>query len=111
MDFSLMLSDFRALGYNVIGISKDSVDSHKKFADDNSLKIDLIEDVRGSLLTAFGSAWPMQQYGNGENLSDIIRSTYIIDNTGKPIYALRDIYAKWHARQIYKLATGQEYMK
>lgn len=89
-----MLADFRTAGYDIIGISKDSIDSHKAFAERNELKIKLIEDGSGELLKAFGAEGPLQEYGNGHELSDIIRSTYVIDNTGKATYAFRDITAK-----------------
>lgn len=111
LDFSMMLADFRNAWYNVIWVSKDSVDSHMQFANDNSLKIQLLQDGSGDLLKAFGSEWPLQEYGNGEELSDIIRSTYVIDSTGKALYAIRDVNAKWHARAVYKLITGNEYTK
>lgn len=111
LDFSMMLADFRAAWYNVIGVSKDSVDSHKAFADANELKIQLLEDGSGNLLRAFGDEGALQTYGNGDALSDIIRSTFIIDAAGKPLYAFRDIAAKWHARRIYELATGNRYNK
>ena len=55
LDFSLMLADFRAKGYEGIGVSKDNMDAHKSFADRNELKIKLLEDGSGELLRAFGS--------------------------------------------------------
>lgn len=111
LDFSLMLADFRAKGYEVIGVSKDNMDAHKSFADRNELKIKLLEDGSGELLRAFGSEWPLQTYGNGDALSDIIRSTYVIDASGNPMYAFRDVTAKGHARRIYELVTGESYTK
>jgi peroxiredoxin len=82
LDFSMMLADFRAKGYNIIGVSKDNLESHKAFAERNELKIELLEDGNGDLLRAFGAEGPLQVYGNGEELSDIIRSTYVIDSNG-----------------------------
>ena len=111
LDFSMMLADFRVAGYDIIGISKDSIDSHKAFAERNELKIKLLEDGSGDLLKAFGAEGTLQEYGNGHELSDIIRSTYVIDKTGKALYAFRDVTAKWHARRIYELVTGEEYRK
>ena len=111
LDFSMMLADFRAKGYNVIGVSKDNLESHKAFAERNELKIELLEDGNGDLLKAFGAEWPLQTYGNGDALSDIIRSTYVIDSMGNGKYAIQDVQAKWHARAIYELVTGHEYTK
>jgi thioredoxin-dependent peroxiredoxin len=111
LDFSMMLADFRAAGYDIIGISKDSIDSHKTFAESNALKIKLLQDGSGELLRAFGAEGPLQEYGNGHELSDIIRSTYVVDTTGKALYAFRDVTAKGHARRIYELVTGNAYKK
>ena len=55
LDFSMMLADFRAKGYNIIGVSKDNLESHKAFAERNELKIELLEDGSGELLRAFGA--------------------------------------------------------
>ena len=111
LDFSMMLADFRAKGYNIIGVSKDNLESHKTFAERNELKIQLLQDASGELLRAFGAEWPLQTYGNGNELSDIIRSTYVIDNSWKLLHAYRDITAMWHARRIYQIATGENYTK
>lgn len=105
LDFSLMKWDFLAAGYEIIGVSSDSVDSHMLFAEKNALKIKLLEDASGALLEQFGNKWPLQTYGNGDDVTDIRRSTFIIDSTGKPTYAFRDITANGHARRIYELVT------
>ena len=47
---------FLAMGYNVIGVSKDSVASHKKFAEKYDLPFTLLADTATELLQAFG-AW------------------------------------------------------
>lgn len=104
-----MLQDFRAQGYNVIGVSKDDLESHKAFADRNELKIALVQDAESDLLKAFGAQGELQTYGNGDDLSDIIRSTYIVDSNGHAEYAFQDVEAKGHARAIYELVTGEVY--
>lgn len=108
LDFSLMKEDFKKLGYEIIGVSSDSVDSHLAFAERNELRIKLLEDHSGSLLTQFGNKWELKEYGNGKDLSDIRRSTFIIDKDGKPLYAFRDIAAKWHAKRIYELISSKK---
>lgn len=111
LDFSLMKEDFAKLGYGIIGVSKDSIDAHMHFAEQNALRIPLLEDGSGKLLTEFANEWVLAEYGNGTELSDIIRSTFIIDRDGRPIYAFRDIVAKWHARRIYELISWEIYNK
>jgi thioredoxin-dependent peroxiredoxin len=107
IDFSLLQDDFRKLGYSIIGVSKDPVDSHKAFAERNELKIKLLEDGSGELMKQFDILGDMKEYGNGNELSDIIRSTFIIDKNGTPIYAFKDIVARWHAKRILELIQGK----
>jgi peroxiredoxin Q/BCP len=109
LDFSLMKDEFAKLWYGIIGISKDDIDSHLQFAQRNELRIKLLSDNSWELLREFANEWPLAEYGNGHNLSDIIRSTFIIDREGRPIYAFRDIDAKWHARRIYELVSKIHY--
>ena len=111
LDFSLMLNDFRSKWYNIIGVSKDNIESHLHFAELNELKIALLEDGSGELLKAFGAEWELKEYGNWSELSDIIRSTYIVKSDWTITHAFKDITAKWHARSIYNIATGEKYTK
>ena len=55
LDFSLMKEDFLAKGYQVIGVSADNADSHMQFAEQNALRIALLEDLSGTLLEQFGN--------------------------------------------------------
>ncbi|MBS9784237.1 peroxiredoxin [Candidatus Gracilibacteria bacterium] len=109
LDFSLMQAKLNSLGFGVLGVSQDSLDSHKEFAKRNELKIPLLKDNSGSLLDAFGSRGKKQEYGNGDDLSDVNRSTYIVDKDGKLLYAFRDVEAKGHARAVYKILTGVDF--
>lgn len=105
LDFSAMKQKFLNAWYQVIGVSKDDLASHKVFADKNELTIKLLQDKKGDLLKEFGAQGPLAEYGNGKELSDIIRSTFIIDKNGKAIYAFRDIEAIGHAQRIYDLIS------
>lgn len=109
LDFSMMQEKFNTMGYGILGVSQDDLDSHKLFAERNELKIPLIHDNSGSLLDAFGSRMTPQKYGNGDKLSDINRSTYVVDKDGNLLYAFRDVKAKGHARAVYKLLTNLDY--
>ncbi len=105
IDFSTMLEDFSALWYQIIGVSKNDIESHKKFAETNSLRIQLIQDANSDLLAEFWALWSPQTYGNGDELTDIIRSTFIVDKNGTPIAAFRDVEAVWHAARIYDFVS------
>ena len=105
LDFSAMKQKFLSAWYQVIGVSKDDLESHKAFADRNELTIKLLQDKNSDLLKEFGAQGPLAEYGNGKELSDIIRSTFIIDKNGKALYAFRDIEAIGHAQRIYDLIS------
>lgn len=105
IDFSSMIKEFDDLWYQIIWVSKDDLESHKKFAEANSLKIKLLQDKNSDLLKEFWALWELKEYWNWTDKTDIIRSTFIIDNKWNPIYAFKDVEAVWHAKRIYELIS------
>ncbi|MGE4443617.1 MAG: peroxiredoxin [Candidatus Altimarinota bacterium] len=108
LDFSAMVDDFAKLGYQIIGVSKNDIESHKAFAEAHSLKIKLIQDSNSDLLKEFGALGEPTTYGNGDQTTDIIRSTVIIDSKGTPIHAFYDVEAVGHAQRIYDLVKNNK---
>jgi thioredoxin-dependent peroxiredoxin len=108
IDFSAMLDDFSKLWYWIIWVSKNDIESHKKFAETNNLKIRLIQDKNSDLLKEFGALWEPKTYWNGDATTQIIRSTFIIDKNGNPVYAFRDVEALWHAKRIYEFLKNKK---
>ena len=53
LDFADLYDDFRALGYHVYGVSKDTMGSHEKFKQKYTLPFTLISDVDKVLLSQF----------------------------------------------------------
>lgn len=104
-DFSRMQTEFLAAGYQIIGVSREDGDSHKEFCEKNNFTIPLISDTQSNLLKQFRALGPLVTYGNGDDKSDIIRSTFIVDSTGKPMYAFRNVNAIGHAQAIYDLIS------
>lgn len=101
LDFSAMIDDFAWLWYQIIWVSKNDIESHKAFAEANSLKIKLIQDKNSDLLKEFWALWELTTYWNGDEVTDIIRSTVIIDQNGTPLHAFYDVEAVWHAQRIF----------
>ncbi len=79
LDFSTLKNDFAQYDTQIIGVSQDSLDSHKTFADRNELTIQLLRDTQGDLMREFGAMGDLKEYGNGSSTSAIIRSTFIVD--------------------------------
>ena len=70
-----------SLGADVVGISKDSVKSHAKFADKHSLNFTLLSDESTETIQAFGS-WKLKKF-MGHEYMGINRDTYLINPKGE----------------------------
>lgn len=75
---------FKELNAVVIGISKDSIESHKKFISKNELPFILLSDESLEVIKAYDAYGEKSLYG--KKYMGVIRSTVIIDENGKIIY-------------------------
>ena len=87
-----------AEGYNVVGISKDSVKSHKNFATKYDLPFTLLSDTSTEVLQAFGAWGEKKMYG--KTTMGTIRKTFIFDETGILVRIIEKVDTKEHASQI-----------
>lgn len=83
---------------DVVGISKDSVASHKKFAEKNNLNFTLLSDESHAVIEAYG-AWGLKKLMGREYLG-IRRNTYIINPEGKIVKEYTGVNPKKHAVEI-----------
>lgn len=79
--FADTYKEFEKQGVVVIGISKDSIASHKKFADKYNLPFVLLSDPERQAIEAYGVWQEKNLYGKIG--MGVVRSTFIIDETGK----------------------------
>lgn len=87
-----------AQGYNVIGVSKDSAASHRKFADKFSLPFTLLSDPSTQMLQDFG-AWGEKKMC-GKVCVGTLRRTFIFDEDGILTRIIEKVDTKNHASQI-----------
>ena len=87
-----------AQGYNVIGVSKDSAASHRKFADKFSLPFTLLSDPSTQMLQDFG-AWGEKKMC-GKVCVGTLRRTFIFDENGILTRIIAKVDTKNHASQI-----------
>ena len=87
-----------AQGYNVIGVSKDSAASHRKFADKYELPFTLLSDTSTQMLQAFGAWGEKKMYG--KTVLGTIRRTFIFDENGVLERIIEKVDTKNHASQI-----------
>ena len=87
-----------AQGYNVIGVSKDSTASHRKFADKFSLPFTLLSDPSTQMLQDFG-AWGEKKMC-GKVCVGTLRRTFIFNEEGILTKIIEKVDTKNHASQI-----------
>lgn len=85
----------------VIGISKDSVRSHKKFAEKHDLHFTLLSDPDHATIEAFG-AWGPRKF-MGREFMGTHRNTYIIDPQGEIVKTYEGVNPKNHAGEIIRV--------
>ncbi len=99
-DFNAALRKIKARDAVVVGVSKDSIDSHCKFADKFDLKFPLLSDPDGSMLEKYGAWGEKNMYG--KKSMGIIRSTVLIGPDGKVIKHFPKVKVNGHVDAVMK---------
>jgi len=97
-DFSNKLKDFKKLKTEVIGISKDSLKTHKNFIKKHNLKILLGSDEEIEIIKKFGVWVEKKMYGR--KYMGIQRSTFIIDENSKIFFYWEKVKVKGHVDEV-----------
>ncbi len=97
-EFRDALPDFSAANAAIVGVSRDSVKSHARFTDKQSLNFTLISDADELLCKAFDVIQIKKLYGK-ESLG-VERSTFIIDPDGNIAEAWRKVRVKDHVATV-----------
>ncbi|MGN1054325.1 MAG: thioredoxin-dependent thiol peroxidase [Erysipelotrichaceae bacterium] len=96
--YSEMIHEYIKRGIKVIGISKDSVKSHKNFETKQELKITLLSDENLDVINAYDVYKEKTLYG--KKYMGVVRTTYLIDENGYIIYANDKVKAKEDAYKM-----------
>lgn len=91
-------ADLVAAGYNVIGVSRDSVASHQRFIRKNELPFTLLSDPSTQMLQAFGAWGEKKMYG--KTTMGTLRKTFIFSEDGTLERVIDKVDVKNHAGQI-----------
>ena len=97
-DFSKFYKKFKKLKCEVIGISKDSIESHKKFKKKYKVPFELLSDPDVKLQKKYG-VWGMKSF-MGKKFLGTIRSTVFIDK-GKIKKIWSNVRVKNHAKEVF----------
>ena len=85
-------------GYDVVGVSPDDEKSHVKFIDKFGLKFNLIADTNHEILEAYGAWGEKSMYG--KNYMGVLRTTYVINESGIIDAVFEKVDTKNHTNQI-----------
>ena len=98
--FSSLLPEFEQRGIQIIGVSRDSSDSHCSFISKQGLTIGLITDAELTLHRQFAARGEKKNYG--KIYEGTIRSTFLLDSKGQILKERRNVKATGHAERVLK---------
>jgi peroxiredoxin Q/BCP len=88
----------RQLGFEIVGVSPDSVKSHENFCSKHSLEFPLIADTEKEIATNYGVWQEKSMYGR--KYMGIVRTTFIIDEKGHILHIFDKVKTSTHWQQI-----------
>ncbi len=90
----------REKGYEVIGVSPDSMKSHAGFRKKFDLPFNLVADESKSILESYG-VWGKKKF-MGKEYMGVIRTTFVIGENGEILKIIDQVNTKDHAGQVMK---------
>ena len=97
-DFTADINAFDTLGYDIIGVSRDSVASHEKFLAKYELQIPFISDSDEKLCQYFGVIQEKNMYG--KTTLGLVRSAFVFDKNGLLTHAQRNLRAAGYSERL-----------
>ena len=96
--FTLLADEFAKLDTVVIGVSKDTCESHTDFINKYALKVELLADTRGEMCENYG-VWREREKEGVKSMA-IFRSTFIIDKNGVLADVIYGVTPEGHAQEV-----------
>ncbi|WP_441962017.1 thioredoxin-dependent thiol peroxidase [Mycolicibacterium houstonense] len=97
-DFRDSLAELNDAGLDVVGISPDKPEKLAKFRDKEGLTFPLLSDPSREVLTAWGAFGEKTMYG--KTVQGVIRSTFLVDESGKIAVAQYNVRATGHVAKL-----------
>ncbi|MFN5133423.1 MAG: thioredoxin-dependent thiol peroxidase [Candidatus Fonsibacter sp.] len=97
-DFAKLYKEFKKLNCEIIGISKDDIESHKKFINKFKIPFQLLSDEKIIVLKTYGAWGEKSMYG--KKFMGIKRTTVLINPKGKIIKIWNNVKVKDHAKEV-----------
>ena len=99
-----LLDEFAAEGAEIIGISKDSCESHKRFAEKKGLKFTLLSDPEREVIALYDVQ--KEKKSGGKVTMATVRSSYLIDENGVITAARGNVKAAENAADMLEAVRG-----
>ena len=97
-EFSAEYKKFQDNDIEIIGISPDDVDSHKKFCNKMGINYVLLSDTEKEVSNAFG-VWGMKKF-MGREYMGVTRSSFLVNEKGKIFKIYPKVKPAGHAKQV-----------
>jgi len=104
LDFSALHAQFQALGWEIFGISRDSLKAHENFKAKFSFPFKLLSDVDEKVCELFGVMKMKNMYG--KQVRGIERSTFAIAPDGQVARAWRGVKVPNHAQEVLAFVSN-----
>jgi peroxiredoxin Q/BCP len=104
MDFNGLAAEFAAAGVVVLGLSKDSVAKHDKFAAKMGITLPLLSDKDGTLMEDWGAFGEKLFFG--KMVQGVLRKTFLIDAEGRIARIWKVDKVKGHAAEVLEFVKG-----
>ena len=97
-EFAREYPRFRRAGIEVVGVSPDGAESHRRFREKTGARFPLLADTDRSVSTAFG-AWGKKKMAGREYMG-VVRSTFLVDESGTVFRAFPKVKPAGHAAEV-----------
>lgn len=97
-EFTKNYKKLQKAGIEIIGISRNDVDSHKDFCDELNIPYILLADIDCEVAKKFGVAYTKEFLGNELTLA--LRSTFLINEKGKIFKVFKEVEPAGHSQQV-----------
>ncbi len=102
-DFRDAQPEFNKLNAEVIGISKDPVKQHRKFADKYELPFKLLSDENSNVCEKYGVWQEKSMYG--KKYMGIVRTTFVINGDGRIVKIFPKVKVRGHVDEVQKVLS------
>ena len=98
IEFNDSLAKIKRIGWNIVGVSRDTIKKHNKFIEKYSFKFPLISDEDEKFCNMFNVIKEKSLYGR--KYMGIDRSTFLISKDMKILYAWRNVKVNGHVEEV-----------